>query len=101
MGRVRASVQLVGALAHDRGGSWADTADAAGTPSAGRARLGEDVPTTTPSARAALLPACTVLIAVGALLAFAVALAGPAAAIEDPRRPTVEVTHGPSCGPAV
>ncbi|GAB3354388.1 hypothetical protein [Modestobacter lapidis] len=39
--------------------------------------------------------------AVGALLLAGVALAGPAAAIEDPRRPVAEVTHGPSCGPGV
>jgi hypothetical protein len=36
-----------------------------------------------------------------ALLTTAVALAGPSAAIEDPRRPSAQVTHGPSCGPAV
>jgi hypothetical protein len=58
------------------------------------------VPTTS-SARAALLPALLVLAATCALLSSAVALAGPAAAIEDPRRPTAEVTHGPSCGPSV
>jgi hypothetical protein len=43
----------------------------------------------------------TVLAGVGALLVAGVALAGPAAAIEDPRRPTVAVTHGPSCGPGL
>jgi hypothetical protein len=39
--------------------------------------------------------------ALGALLLAAVALAAPAAALEDPRRPVAEVTHGPSCGPGV
>ncbi|WP_369132407.1 hypothetical protein [Modestobacter sp. I12A-02662] len=58
------------------------------------------MPTTTPSARAASSLG-TVLAGVCALLAAGVALAGPAAAIEDPRRPTVAVTHGPSCGPGV
>src|SRR3954471_21389779 len=77
------------------------TLHAAGQPSAGRARTGETVPTTFSSARAALTPALTVLTAACALLAGGVALAGPAAAIEDPRRPDAEVTHGPSCGPAV
>jgi hypothetical protein len=48
-----------------------------------------------------LAPALLVLAGACALLTTAVALAGPAAAIEDPRRPTAEVTHGPSCGPAV
>uniref|UniRef100_UPI0034DFBC57 hypothetical protein n=1 Tax=Modestobacter roseus TaxID=1181884 RepID=UPI0034DFBC57 len=37
----------------------------------------------------------------GAVLVAGVALAPPAAAIDDPRQPGVEVTHGPSCGPAV
>jgi hypothetical protein len=48
-----------------------------------------------------LPPALVVLAAACLLLTTAIALAGPAAAIEDPRRPTAEVTHGPSCGPAV
>src|SRR3954452_8638237 len=77
------------------------TLHAAGQPSAGRARTGETVPTTFSSARAALTPALTVLTPACALLAGGVALAGLAAAIEDPRRPDAEVTHGPSCGPAV
>jgi hypothetical protein len=34
-----------------------------------------------------------------ALLAAGTALAGPAAAIDDPTRPDVRVTHGPSCRP--
>jgi hypothetical protein len=58
------------------------------------------VPTSS-SARAGLSPVLVVLTAACALLAGAVGLAGPAAAIEDPRRPTAEVTSGPSCGPAV
>ena len=56
---------------------------------------------TTSSARAALSPALVLLGAACAFLTGLVALAGPAAAIEDPRRPTAEVTHGPSCGPSV
>ncbi|MCZ2829892.1 hypothetical protein O2W14_13705 [Modestobacter sp. VKM Ac-2986] len=40
-------------------------------------------------------------VAVLALGAGGVALATPAAAMEDPRRPTATVTHGPSCGPGV
>ncbi|WP_229682004.1 hypothetical protein [Modestobacter marinus] len=43
----------------------------------------------------------TVGLALGAVLAAGVVTAGPAAALEDPRRPTGTVTHGPSCGPAV
>ena len=43
----------------------------------------------------------TLAVAVLALAAGGVALAAPAAAMEDPRRPTATVTHGPSCGPAV
>jgi hypothetical protein len=58
------------------------------------------VPTSS-SARSPLPAALVVLAAVCALLTGAVALAGPAAAIEDPRRPAAEVTHGPSCGPSV
>jgi hypothetical protein len=58
------------------------------------------VPTSSSSARA-LPPALLVVAVTCVLLTGAVALAGPAAAIEDPRRPTAEVTHGPSCGPAV
>jgi hypothetical protein len=42
-----------------------------------------------------------VLAAACALLTGAIAVAGPAAAIEDPRRPQAEITHGPSCGPGV
>jgi hypothetical protein len=52
------------------------------------------VPTT--AARASLT-----LAALGAVLAAGTALAGPAGALEDPRRPVAEVTHGPSCGPGV
>ena len=54
--------------------------------------------TTASSSRAALTPALVVLAAAAALLTGVVALAGPAAAIEDPRRPTAEVVTGPSCG---
>jgi hypothetical protein len=61
---------------------------------------GSTVPTTS-SARSALPPALVLLAATCVLLTGAVALAGPAAAIEDPRRPTAEITHGPSCGPGV
>ena len=51
-------------------------------------------------------PGSRVPVAFGALsctgLAVAgVLLAGPAAALEDPRRPVADVTHGPSCGPGV
>ena len=56
---------------------------------------------TTSSARSPLPPVLVLLAATCVLLTGAVALAGPAAAIEDPRRPTAEVTHGPSCGPGV
>ncbi|MCZ2836074.1 hypothetical protein [Modestobacter sp. VKM Ac-2985] len=55
------------------------------------------MPLTRPAAR----PALTAGLALGALLVAGVAAAGPAAALEDPRRPTATVTHGPSCGPAV
>ncbi|MCZ2825535.1 MULTISPECIES: hypothetical protein [unclassified Modestobacter] len=55
------------------------------------------MPLTRPVAR----PALTAGLALGALLVAGVAAAGPAAALEDPRRPTATVTHGPSCGPAV
>ena len=41
------------------------------------------------------------VVALCVLLVGGVALATPAAAIEDPRRPSAKVTHGPSCGPAV
>ncbi|MEU2349021.1 hypothetical protein [Modestobacter sp. NPDC049651] len=51
-------------------------------------------------ARAAL-PATVLGASVAAAVTAGVALAGPAAALEDPRRPAVEVTAGPSCGPAV
>ena len=58
------------------------------------------MPTTTgprrPSARGR---AVLTLGAAGAVLLAGTALAGPAAALEDPRRPVAEVTHGPSCGP--
>jgi hypothetical protein len=60
------------------------------------------VPTTTPSARAAFLPAAVMtLVASCVLLAAGVAWAVPAAALEDPRRPTVRVTDGPGCDAAV
>jgi hypothetical protein len=39
--------------------------------------------------------------AVGALVVAGTVLAAPALALEDPRRPVAEVTHGPSCGPGV
>jgi hypothetical protein len=66
------------------------------------------VPTTSvrrsPSARPADRRAA--LVAAGALscagLAVAgVLMAGPAAALEDTRRPVADVSHGPSCGPGV
>ncbi|GAB4082332.1 hypothetical protein GCU67_10140 [Modestobacter muralis] len=41
------------------------------------------------------------VVAVLSLVAGGVALATPAAAMEDARRPTATVTHGPSCGPDV
>ncbi|WP_138734427.1 hypothetical protein [Modestobacter excelsi] len=53
------------------------------------------------SLRSASAAAVRVLATTGVLLTMAVALAGPAAAIEDPRRPFAEITHGPSCGPGV
>jgi hypothetical protein len=49
----------------------------------------------------AALPATVLCASVAAGIAAGVALAGPAAAMQDPRRPAVEVTAGPSCGPAV
>ena len=53
------------------------------------------VMTTTPSPRRWSL----VLGATSALLLAGLVLAGPAAAIADPRRPAATLTHGPSCGP--
>ncbi|MCU1606082.1 MAG: hypothetical protein JWP46_2547, partial [Modestobacter sp.] len=47
-----------------------------------------------PAGRAPLM-----LGATSALLLVGLALAGQAAAIEDPSRPAATVTHGPSCGP--
>jgi hypothetical protein len=70
-------------------------------PFAGREDGGTTVLTTASSSRAALPPARLVLAAAGVLLTAMVALAGPAAAIEDPRRPTAEVVAGPSCGPGL
>ena len=61
---------------------------------------GSTVPTRS-SARTRRRPALVLLGAAGLLLTGQVALAGQAAAIEDPRRPSGEVTHGPSCGPSV
>jgi len=78
-----------------------DHRHAAGQLSAGRARTGERVLPTSSSARTVLPPALTLVVAFCALLGAGLALAGPAAAVEDPRRPSAEVTHGPSCGPAV
>jgi hypothetical protein len=52
------------------------------------------VPTSSSTAR-------TLTVAVLSLATAGVALAAPAAAMEDPRRPSATVTHGPSCGPAV
>ncbi|WP_448614574.1 hypothetical protein [Modestobacter sp. URMC 112] len=49
--------------------------------------------------RARVLRTPVVLAAAAGLTLSGLALAGPAAAIEDPRRPVVTVTHGPSCGP--
>ncbi|WP_222192735.1 hypothetical protein [Modestobacter italicus] len=49
----------------------------------------------------ALTTTLTTALTAGVLLAAGVALAAPAAALEDPRRPTATVTHGPSCGPGV
>jgi hypothetical protein len=72
-----------------------------GHPFDGRQNGGTTVPTTASSARAALPAALVVLAAAGALLSIGTVLAGPAAAIEDPRRPTAAVTRGPSCGPGV
>jgi hypothetical protein len=57
------------------------------------------VPTTPARRRSGRVP--LTLGALGALLLAGTALAGPAAALEDPRRPVAEVTHGPSCGPGV
>jgi hypothetical protein len=51
------------------------------------------VPTSSASLRLA--------VAVLSLVAAGTALAAPAAAMEDSRRPAATVTHGPSCGPAV
>ena len=60
------------------------------------------MPTTTPSTHVAFLPAAVLtLVASCVLLAAGVACAVPAAAIEDPRRPTVRVTDGPGCAAAV
>ncbi|WP_299955056.1 hypothetical protein [uncultured Modestobacter sp.] len=56
---------------------------------------------TSSSARTGLPAALVVALAAGGLLAAGIVLAAPAAAIEDPRRPTATVTHGPSCGPGV
>ena len=56
---------------------------------------------TTSSARTGLRSALVLSGAACAFLTGLVALAGPTAAIEDPRRPTAQVTHGPSCGPSV
>jgi hypothetical protein len=56
---------------------------------------------TSPAVRSVRSAATVVLAAAGALLVAAVTVAGPAAALEDPRRPGAEVTHGPSCGPGV
>jgi hypothetical protein len=53
------------------------------------------------SARSVWRPALVLLAAACALLTAAIAVAGPASAIEDPRRPSAEITHGPSCGPGV
>jgi hypothetical protein len=36
---------------------------------------------------------------VGSLITLGVAIAGPALAVDDPARPDVRVTHGPSCRP--
>jgi hypothetical protein len=58
------------------------------------------VPTTS-RARSASSPFVVVLAALCAWATVAVAVAGPAAAIADPRRPSAEVTAGPSCGPGV
>ena len=57
------------------------------------------MPTTYPPARTASVARLSA--AVFLLATAGVALAAPAAAIEDTRRPTATVTHGPSCGPAV
>ena len=42
-----------------------------------------------------------VVAVAGALLLAGLALAGPAAAFEDPAAPTARVTQGPSCGPGI
>jgi len=56
----------------------------------------------TPSAAAALPTARRsghLLSATAALLLAGIALASPAAAVDDPSRPDARVTHGPSCHP--
>ena len=55
----------------------------------------------TASVRSVLSPAVLVVVATCAVLAGLVAVAGPASALTDLRRPHAEVTHGPSCGPGV
>lgn len=59
------------------------------------------MPLTRSSGCPALSPFLTVGLALGAVVTAGVVVAGHAAALEDPRRPTATVTHGPSCGPAV
>ena len=81
-------------------GLWASPRTSAGQPPPGAPERGTRPCRRRPSARAGLSPVLLVLTAACALLGGTVALAGPAAAIEDPRRPTAEVTSGPSCGPA-
>lgn len=50
--------------------------------------------------RVATGPASVVGVAMlGALLCAGIALAAPAAAVDDPSRPDARVTHGPSCRP--
>lgn len=62
---------------------------------------GSAVPLTCSFARPVLPTRLTVGLALGVVLVAGVAVAGPADALEDRRRPIGAVTHGPSCGPGV
>ncbi len=66
-----------------------------------RRRASGTVPTAGPrrASRSLLAAGLPLLAALTGLLAGAVALAGPAAAADDPTRPDSRVTHGPSCRP--
>lgn len=57
---------------------------------------------TRPSTRPSIRPSTTVAGVLGGLLLMliaGIATAAPAAAVDDPTRPDVRVTHGPSCAP--